>query len=299
MRLTPNYISTNLGFHGGSTLNTLVSFITKFNLPPKNKYHFPSVNLTPDCNFTFTPGLEKNESYPSNLRSIAIMGRSKRLELRNHCEDSMPVFNLVKTREEYFRKKLTTLVDEDLYAPLESYRCLGRRSKWFASLIISAVTGLVTLAVEGISSYLQRERNKAMANAMDALHRGQVENYDSLQWYKDDLLLYGSYSLNSTNDILNTLEGMYVNQASLSETINALPKDTWMLHYQTFTGVDRYQSHLHLHALTMSHKIDFLYELLITEIKKLIKGIATLSKGYLPPELFPLSFLKNITTTVA
>ena len=83
---------------------------------------------------------------------------------------------------------------------------------WF----ISAVTGLVTLAVEGISGYLQSKRNKAMANAMDALHRAQVENYDSLQQYKDDLLLYGSYSLNSTTDILNTLEGMYVNQASIS-----------------------------------------------------------------------------------
>ena len=134
---------------------------------------------------------------------------------------------------------------------------------------------------------------------MDALHRAQVENYDSLQRYKDDLLLYGSYSLNSTTDILNTLEGMYVNQASISDTITALPKDTWMLHYQTHSGVDHYQSHLHLHALTISHKIDFLYELLITEIEKLIKGIATLSKGYLPPELFPLSFLKNITTSVA
>ena len=138
-----------------------------------------------------------------------------------------------------------------------------------------------------------------MANAMDALHRAQVENYDSLQWYKDDLLLYGSYSLNSTTDILNTLEGMYVNQASISNTITALPKDTWMLHYMNLFGVDRYQSHLHLHALMVSHKIDFLYELLITEIEKLISGIATLSKGYLPPELFPLSFLRNITTRVA
>ena len=100
-------------------------------------------------------------------------------------------------------------------------------------------------------------------------------------------------------DILNTLEGMYVNQASISNTITALPKDTWMLHYQNLFGVDCYQSHLHLHALMVSHKIDFLYELLITEIEKLISGIATFSKGYLPPKLFPLSFLRNIMTRVA
>ena len=126
------------------------------------------------------------------------------------------------------------------------------------SLVISTVTGLVTLAVEAISGYLQRKRNKAITNAMDALHRAQVENYDSLQQYKDDLLLYGSYSLNLTTDMLNTLEGMHVNQASISDTITALPKDTWMLHYQTHSSVDRYQSHLYLHAPIISHKIDFL-----------------------------------------
>ena len=276
--------------------------VTKF---PKNRFHFPPVNLVPDCNFTMTPDKAQNETYRAHLRTFGILApslgtnRNRRIELRNSCEDSLPAFSLVKAREEYYRKKLIALVDEDLFTPLESYRSLGRRSKQFASLVISTVTGLVTLAIEGISGYLQSKRNKAMANTMDALHRAQVENYDSLQWYKDDLLLYGSYSLSSTTDILNTLEVMYVNQASISNTIMALPKDTWMLHYQNLFGVDRYQSHLHLHALTVSHKIDFLYELLITEIEKLISGIATLSKGYLPLELFPLSFLRNITTRVA
>ena len=273
--------------------------VTKFHLPPKNRFHFPPVNIFPDCNFTSTPGLGKNKSYPMNLRVISTYSLTRRPPLCDHCEDSQPAFSLIKAREDCYRNKLINLVDEDLFAPLESYRSLGRRSKWFVSLVISAVTGLITLAVEDISGYLQSKRNKAMANAMDALHRAQVENYDSLQRYKDDLLLYGSYSLNSTNNILKTLEGMYVNQALLSETITSLPKDTWMLHYQTTTGIDCYQSHLQLHALTLLHKIDFLYELLINEIEKLVKGIATLSKDYLPPELFPLSFLKNITTRVA
>ena len=131
--------------------------------------------------------MAQNDSHRSHLRTFGIFGplldtnRNRWIELLNHCEDSLPAFTLVKTREDYYRKKLIALVDEDLYAPLELYRSLGRRSKWFASLVISTVTGLVTLAIEGISGYLQRKRNKAMANAMDALHRAQVENYDSLQ----------------------------------------------------------------------------------------------------------------------
>ena len=137
-----------------------VWIVTKFNLPPKNRVHFPPVNLVPDCNFTTTPGTAHNDSHQSHLRTFSIFGPSmdtdcnRRVKLRNHCEDSLPAFTLVKTREDYYRKKLIALVDEGLYAPLESYRSLRRRSKQFASLVICAVTGLVTLAIEGISSYL-------------------------------------------------------------------------------------------------------------------------------------------------
>ena len=138
-----------------------------------------------------------------------------------------------------------------------------------------------------------------MTNAMDALHKAQADQYNTLRRYKDDLLLYGTYSLNSTLGVLDTLEGMQLNQASLSDTISNLPSGEWPLFYLTKTGLYRYVLHLSLHALTLHHKVDFLYETLIKEIQSLVKGIATLSKGYLPPELFPPSFLRNITHRVA
>ena len=47
---------------------------------------------------------------------------------------------------------------------------LPDRPKRFASVAIPAIAGLVTLAVESVSGYLQNRRNKAMAKAMDALH---------------------------------------------------------------------------------------------------------------------------------
>ena len=54
-----------------------------------------------------------------------------------------------------------------------------------------------------------------------------------------------------------------------------------------------------LTTLTMAHKIDFLYNLPIEKVQNLIKGIATLSKGCLHPELFHPSFLKEIFDRVA
>ena len=70
-----------------------------------------------------------------------------------------------------------------------------------------------------------------MANAMDALQKAQADQYNTLRRYKDDLLLYGTYSLNSTLGVLDTLEGMQLNQASLSDTISNLPSGEWPLFY--------------------------------------------------------------------
>ena len=288
----------NFKFHGKMHHNLArVWIVTKFKLPPLNKFHFPPAKLEPDCSFDI-PSDIKTRNVSDKIINAAIDYKFIRPYLRSLCLDSLPVFELLKTRETHLRENLIHLVEKDLYGTLQSYRSLGR-SKRFASLAISAVTGLVTLAVEGISGFLQDKRNKAMARAMDALHKANVETYNELQRYKDDLTLYGTYSLKSTNDVLDTLESMYSHQSSLSEVVTNLPNLTWPMFYQTHLGHTLYSSHLSLHATTLSHKFDFLYGLLQKKILNLIKGVATLSKGYLPPELFPPSFLTNITQRVA
>ena len=218
--------------------------------------------------------------------------------LRSICEQALPKFSLLEKREQFNWKRLLNVIEEDLYGILKSYWS-PNHSKRFAGLVISAVTGLVTLVVEGISSFLQSKRNKAMANAMDALQEAQVDIFNKLQRHKKDLLLYGTYSLKSTNAVLDTLQGMRTNQASLSESITNLNDFEWPLFYQSFFGPGAYAFHVQTHAMTVAHRIDFLYRLLIDKVQRLVKGIVTLSKGYLPLELFPPSFLIEISNRVA
>ena len=83
------------------------------------------------------------------------------------------------------------------------------RPKRFASMAIPAISGLVTLAVESVSGYLQNRRNKAMAKAMDTLHSAHRGLSNRLYRYEDDLLLYGTFSLNTTDEIIASLKGIY------------------------------------------------------------------------------------------
>ena len=79
--------------------------------------------------------------------------------LRHVCENSLPILSLVQRKDNFYRSKLQHLVEHDLYGNLLSHRSAGR-SKRFAAIVIPAIAGLVTLAVESLSGYLQNRRQK-------------------------------------------------------------------------------------------------------------------------------------------
>ena len=153
--------------------------------------------------------------------------------------------------------------------------------------MVPAIAGLVTLAVESLSGYLQNKRHKAMAKVMKALQQNQRLTFNQLHRYKDDLLLYGTYNLKSTESMLDTLQGLYHRQSSLEKHITQLQEYDWPnVYLKCQTGLISYVAELNFFLHSISNKFDFLYSTMIDEIKALVKGIATLSKGRIPPELF-------------
>ena len=94
--------------------------------------------------------------------------------LRRMCEHSLPLFSLIQKREQFNRDQLLHLVENDLYGTLQNLKDTTRMKR-SVGLVISAVTGLVTLAVEAVGGYLQKKRNKAMAIAVDALREAQLD----------------------------------------------------------------------------------------------------------------------------
>ena len=56
-----------------------------------------------------------------------------------------------------------------------------------------------------------------------------------------------------------------------------------------------HQLQLYLHECSARH--NRLYEVLLNSLQNVLKGIATLSKGYMPVEFFPLSKLRQISKT--
>ena len=255
-----------------------MSIVTEIPLPPLNKFHFPDRNFTLDCDFNVTeskignlPTWQMKEDVRETMETYWFAPAW----LRETCEHTQPVLSLLEKREQYYNQRLLNLVQNELYSPMPIPLSAGRKKR-FAALAILALAGLVTLAVESISGYLQRKRNKAMARAMDTLHRSHRGTLNRLYKHEDDLLMYGTYSLNSTEEILSALKGLYTKQSSLERHITTLRDSHWPGLYMTsWWNVLSYGTELNYYIHTIYHKYPFLYTELI--VQDLLNGIATLS----------------------
>ena len=86
------------------------------------------------------------------------------------CMSVQPQLKLLQEKEKFYKRELQQLLDEEILTALPALGPAGR-TKRFAAALIPAIAGLVTLAVESLSGYLQNKRNKYIALAVDALSK--------------------------------------------------------------------------------------------------------------------------------
>ena len=110
---------------------------------------------------------------------------------------------------------------------------------------------------------------------MNTMH--QLEKY---------FLLYGEYDVNSTQSIMKLLGSLH-NRTSSLEKILELKVPTWAISFVSGSYGPAMYSHMtQLYLENIKEKHIRLYEALVTELRLLLRSIAILSKGYLPPHLF-------------
>ena len=92
------------------------------------------------------------------------------------------------------------------------------------------------------------------------------------------------------------LLGSLHNRTSSLEKILELKVPTWALSFISGSqGTAMYSHMTQLYMENIKEKHIRLYETLVTELRLLLRSIAILSKGYLPPHLFPPTTLVQIS----
>ena len=158
-----------------------------------------------------------------------------------------------------------------------------------------AVGKLATLAVEELGSYLQRKRNNALTKALQLLDQDLIQTRNMMHQLEKDFLLYGEYDINSTQSILKILDNLDNRTSSLEGWLDYNTKVWAEDMVDTVTGPVLYSHLSQLYIQSLREKYIRLYEALVTGLKLLLRSIAILSKGYLPPQLFPPTTLVDIS----
>ena len=252
------------------------------------------------------------------------------------CKLAQPYFKLINKQAMHHRQQVHRMIIEDLYHALHelapvSYIPIQRRyptkralypptvetinktsplkdkiprsrSKRFSwamvgSMALPALKSIAALAVENLGSWLQRKRNRALQTAINELDQKQLLTRNHMHQLAEDFLLYGDYDVSSSESILNMFSQIQNKTSVLESWLRGHDKIMAKAYITTDSGPVVYSHQLQLYLSSLREKYVKLFDTLVEEIELLLRGVAVLSRGYLPPQLFPPSVLANISET--
>ena len=86
----------------------------------------------------------------------------------------------------------------------------GRRD--FGSILSKAIPGLITLAIENVSSYIKGKQQQRINTTVTELKNDENKIRNDLRQHRNELLMYGRYNLNSLKGIINTINALHERQ---------------------------------------------------------------------------------------
>ena len=162
-------------------------------------------------------------------------------------------------------------------------------------IITMPVSSFIGLAYEGISSFLQNKRNKALHKAINAMDNKADIQCNKLMHLENSMLMYGVYNVETVEKLIKTVhnicntttshERLFMGQHSLS---------IFKTLYVHSLGLHHYSINSLLYLRTIQDKYISLYRELISQLCMYLSAIRILAKGYLPNTLITPEKLKEI-----
>ena len=80
------------------------------------------------------------------------------------------------------------------------------------AIFSSVLPGLITLAVESLTSWIKGKQQRRINQAVDTMrivsdYESEVKN--TLSQYQEDFLMFGKYNVKSLKDVINTVNSLH------------------------------------------------------------------------------------------
>ena len=217
-----------------------------------------------------------------------------------YCRNIIPYIYLYKHHLEYYEKTVYNILEKDIGMILPKFGNTDNntQSKCPKRQIISTlISGFIGLAFEGISSYLQHKRQKALQQAMHTMNKRINIEWNRVFHLEDSMIMYGVYNVDTLEKLIQMVHKMN-NRSVWYEKLYARHVNKWCEMYLASQCANYYAIHSLLYLQTIQEKYIKMYERFVDQLKEYSRAIRILSKGYLPISLLPPSKLAKILQEV-
>ena len=254
--------------------------VTKFILPTIEDLKFSKLDFDYTCAY-----MEKE--YAPNTDSRKYM-----LELRAYCNKVKPFVTYYHKLINSYNNTAHNILEKEIKLLLPQ---VGKRQK--CGIIIIVVSSFIALAYEGISSFLQHKRNKALHKAVNAMNNKANIQHKKLMKLDDTMLMYGIYNVEMIEKLIKTVCEIH-NITSSHEKLFAGEHNLsiFRILYTHSLGLQHYSTNSLLYLRMIQDKYISLYRELITQLHIYVSAIRILAKGYLPNTLIKPEKLQVILT---
>ena len=164
----------------------------------------------------------------------------------------------------------------------------GRRG--FGSILAKAISGLITLAIESVSSYIKGRQQQRINTAVEELRSDDNKIKNDLKQYRNELLMYGRYNLKSLRGIIDTINALhdkqtYFERAVKQKDFNFRKSDMDAVNYN-------FEVMMYLKNVREEHVVS--YREAVKAARDLLNGIAIVTQGRLPRALISDNQLREI-----
>ena len=268
--------------------------VTKFPIPQLSDINFPIAELDLSCEHIIAAIAHAEATHKGSY--IKSLSHTNLVYMKKICLTSVPIFKYMKQKQDYYQSRVTTLITNEL-TKLTPQVEVVKRQKRFIAAFLPSIAGLFSIAVEQLSGHLQRKRNQAIRNSLRALKTEMAMNSENIvKQFNKELILFGHYNLQGMKNILATINNVNNHTSSFADNVVGSLKQWQDLYVTTQQGSNLYAHHLQLYLHVIQSRNFELYESLISVLERYLRAVGTLSRGYLPSELFPPTRLKPIIT---
>ena len=88
-----------------------------------------------------------------------------------YCKNIVPYMYLYKHQVEYYKKTVYEILERDIGMILPRFEDREKNLKQKRQIISAVISRFIGLAYEGISSFLQHKREKALQQAMHTMNK--------------------------------------------------------------------------------------------------------------------------------